>query len=229
MNNFERKPRKNYGFIYKYTSPSGKGYVGQTIRSLKERAKKNGVGYLPCTVFFRAIQKYGFENFKVEILGEFRIEILDEKEKEFILKENTLAPNGYNLQKGGAVNWIRKNPYINQFDLDGNFIKQYKTVIEAADDNDCAYQAISAVLNKRRPQYNGFIYRYDTEPKPEPFQTKKTHGRITAQYDLEGNLIATYKSASEAARATGGNARNIRLVCDGKRKTTNGYKWKYLD
>mgnify|MGYP003571263887 CR=1 FL=1 len=56
MNSFELKPKKGYGFIYKYTSPSGKSYIGQTIYSLKERAKtSNGAGYSNCIIFFRAI------------------------------------------------------------------------------------------------------------------------------------------------------------------------------
>ena len=57
------KPHNGYGFVYKYTSPSGKIYIGKTKTTLKERAKNNGNGYLNCTIFFRAIQKYGFEKF----------------------------------------------------------------------------------------------------------------------------------------------------------------------
>ena len=50
--------------VYCYTNlVNGKKYIGQTIKSLKERAKNNGNGYLNCTIFFRAIQKYGFEKF----------------------------------------------------------------------------------------------------------------------------------------------------------------------
>ena len=30
MNCFDKKPNKGFGFIYKYTSPSGKSYIGQT-------------------------------------------------------------------------------------------------------------------------------------------------------------------------------------------------------
>jgi hypothetical protein len=55
MNSFELKPKKGYGFIYMYTSPSNKSYIGQTIRSLSERAQKNGNGYVGCPIFFRAI------------------------------------------------------------------------------------------------------------------------------------------------------------------------------
>lgn len=36
---FYKKPHKGMGFVYKYTSPSGKNYIGQTINSLADRAK----------------------------------------------------------------------------------------------------------------------------------------------------------------------------------------------
>lgn len=236
MNSFELKPKKGYGFIYKYTSPSGKSYIGQTIQSLKERAKtSNGAGYSNCIIFFRAIQKYGFQNFQYEILGEFLIIELDEKEKYFILKENTLQPNGYNIKNGSAAATEKgktRKEKINQFDLNGNWTKSYNSLREAADDNNTNYQSISAVLRRLRTQHNGFIYRYDGEESPEPIQTQKTHGRITAQYDLNGNLIQTYPSANQAAIAIGKNSnagRNIRAVCQGQRETAYGFKWKYLD
>lgn len=236
MNNFDTQPKKGYGFIYKYTSPSGKSYIGQTIYSLKERAKTtNGTGYSNCTIFFRAIQKYGFENFKWEVLGEFLIEDLDEKERYFIEKENTLQPNGYNIKSGGAAAFEKgklRKERINQFDLNGNFIRSYESLRIAAEENNTNYQSISAVLRRIRPQLNGYIYRYDGEPNPEPVERKKTHGRITAQYDLNDNLIQTYPSANAAALAIGKNsnaARNIRAVCLGDRLTAYGFKWKYLD
>ena len=236
MNNFEKIPQKGYGFIYKYTSPSGKSYIGQTIYSLKERAKtSSGSGYSNCTIFFRAIEKYGFENFEYEILGEFPIEELDEKEKYFIKKENTLQPNGYNIKIGGASAFEKgklRRERINQFDLNGKFIKTYESLRLAAEDNNTNYQSISAVLRRIREQHNGFIYRYEGEEAPQPYTSRKTHGRITAQYDLNGNLIQVYPSANQAALAIGKDknaARNIRSVCAGERNTAYGYKWKYLD
>lgn len=236
MNSFDLKPNKGYGFIYKYTGPNGKSYIGQTIYSLKERAKtSNGSGYSNCTIFFRAIQKYGFENFKSEILGEFLIKELDEKEKFFIEKENTMQPNGYNIKPGGANAFekgkVRKER-INQFDLNGNFIKSYESLRVAAEDNNTSYQAISAVLRRIRKQHNSFIYRYDGEESPDPVETTKTHGRITAQYDMNGNFIQSYPSANQAAIALGKNSsagRNIRAVCTGERQSAYGFKWRYLD
>ena len=67
---------------------------------------------------------------------------------------NTLTPYGYNIEKGGLNDYKqrqkRKTP-INQYDLNGNFIKSYNSVIEAAKDNDTSYQAIGQVLQRKRP------------------------------------------------------------------------------
>lgn len=47
------------------------------------------------------------------------------------------------------------------------------------------------------------------------------------QYDLDGNLIATYTSAKEAAKITNSNYVSICQCCTGRNKTANGYIWKY--
>ena len=94
---FTSYPKEGFGFIYKYTSPSGKSYIGQTINSLSQRSK-NGCHYKNSTYFYNAIQKYGFENFKWEIFGEFPIEELSQNEIEFIKEYNTVVPFGYNIR-----------------------------------------------------------------------------------------------------------------------------------
>lgn len=49
------------------------------------------------------------------------------------------------------------------------------------------------------------------------------------QYDMEGNLIATYNGHPQAARAVGRSASSIYSACKGVTKTSAGFKWKYLD
>jgi group I intron endonuclease len=58
------------GIIYKATSPSGKVYIGKTIKLL-ERRKSNHLhdSKLFDCKFYRAISKYGFDNFKWEIIA----------------------------------------------------------------------------------------------------------------------------------------------------------------
>jgi group I intron endonuclease len=86
--------------VYKFTSPSGKSYIGQT-RNLRTRiaAHKSKSG---CIAFRDAISKYGFESFTQEILKDSLT--LDEAnywEKFYISEYNSLVPNGYNLAAGG--------------------------------------------------------------------------------------------------------------------------------
>lgn len=50
----------------------------------------------------RAIKKYGSERFLVETLCYVSRDIIDDTETKEIKDNNTLAPNGYNLQTGGT-------------------------------------------------------------------------------------------------------------------------------
>lgn len=96
------------GYIYCLTSPSNKKYYGKTKnfekRMIQHKNSTNKNWYI-CN----AIKKYGFENFKIEIieyyenLNENKLkEILNEREKFWIKKDNTLNEKiGYNLTKGG--------------------------------------------------------------------------------------------------------------------------------
>lgn len=49
------------------------------------------------------------------------------------------------------------------------------------------------------------------------------------QYDLQGNFIAEYESASAAARAINGYQGSISSACKGYQKSACGYLWRYED
>ena len=53
--------------VYKHTSPNGKVYIGITSRKPEQRWS-NGYGYVKNKHFTHAINKYGWENIKHEIL-----------------------------------------------------------------------------------------------------------------------------------------------------------------
>lgn len=86
--------------IYKYTNQiNGKMYVGRTSRTLTQRAGKNGAAYITCGRFWNAICKYGWENFKPEILAEhLSFEKSVELEKYYIdLYQSNNPEHGYNI------------------------------------------------------------------------------------------------------------------------------------
>lgn len=87
---------------------NNKKYVGYTTKSLEERKKnhyyksksKNNKHYFYLLPL--AIRKYGFNNFKWEVLFETdSITEVQEKEKYYIKHIKTISPNGYNLTIGG--------------------------------------------------------------------------------------------------------------------------------
>jgi group I intron endonuclease len=82
------------------TSPSGKSYIGQTTRTIEERFEEHVKHTSRCFAIKSAIQKYGWENIGKDWY-ECPDEDLDFDETFLISKMNTLAPNGYNLRKGG--------------------------------------------------------------------------------------------------------------------------------
>ena len=89
------------GIIYKITSPSGKVYVGQTMRSFETRVAEHKSKTSNCTALKNAINKYGDE-MKYEIIEEdVPQEHLDDREIHWISHSNSLAPGGYNLNTGG--------------------------------------------------------------------------------------------------------------------------------
>ena len=83
-----------------------KVYIGQSInihKRVQEHFWKStcnkDVSYN--SALHSAIRKYGKEHFHWEILEECDANQLDEKEKEYIEKYNSISPNGYNILSGG--------------------------------------------------------------------------------------------------------------------------------
>ena len=87
--------------IYKITNLiNGKIYIGQTIRTLKQRFAEHKSS--KTTLIGQAIQKYGRENFKIETVEKCKtLDKLNEREKFWIAQFNSKSPHGYNLTDGG--------------------------------------------------------------------------------------------------------------------------------
>lgn len=88
--------------VYKHTSPSGKVYIGITSQAPAQRWQ-GGLGYRRNPHFFRAILKYGWDNFSHEILSEgLSKEEACKVEVALIaaFKSNDKA-YGYNITNGG--------------------------------------------------------------------------------------------------------------------------------
>lgn len=93
----------NY-IVYKHTSPSGKVYIGITSQRPTKRWGLNGQNYSGSKYFWKAIQKYGWNNFTHEILCE-NLNQDEARELEMSLISEYRSNEeqfGYNITIGGG-------------------------------------------------------------------------------------------------------------------------------
>lgn len=203
--------------IYRmYNRITKKNYIGQTTRSLKERTAE----HIRCNkiVVDKAIKKYGIENFIVEeIDSALTIEELNEKEKYWIAKYNSLVPNGYNQCLGG--------------DNTCGFHHRAESKRKMSEAKSKAY------IGKENPFYNK---THSEESKKKMSDKRKgmkhlseeqiaklreSHRTVSVK-NIETN--ETFNSIKEAAEKHNIPDTHISRVCKGKRKTAGGYHWQYV-
>lgn len=109
------------GCIYKVTNiTNSKSYIGQTVQKV---ARRWAVHCHPSnnsnSAINKAILKHGKGNFEIEVVTEISkhlksdlIEELNRLEKYWILTENSMIPNGYNILSGGknreVPDWMKE-------------------------------------------------------------------------------------------------------------------------
>lgn len=174
-----------------------------------------------------AMKHYGVENFTFEILEICLPEDLDEKEKFYISKYNTYylaeESNGYNMTFGGeGQNGNGKK--VKQYDLNGNFIKEYNSIIEAARQCNVSDTGISNCCAKRRKQCGGFLWSYEDEDIIKPYKLK---GKKVNQYDLQGNYIQSFDSIKLAALSINCTLQLVSMCCRKEIKSAGKYQWRY--
>lgn len=133
-----------------------------------------------------------------------------------------------NLKANQSMAEARKIP-VDCYDLKGNFLASYNSSREAAKalGMDESMVCLALKTGGRRKQY--LIVKHG-DPAPKPYQRKGA--KAVNQYDLQGNFIATYEAAQEAALSLGKPrtaSTSIAAVCHGRRITAYGYKWKWRD
>ena len=94
---------ENNYFVYKHTFPNNKVYIGITQQE-PEKRWKNGLGYdAHQKIMKRAIQKYGWNNIRHEILYKnlSKNEACNKEIELIALYDSTNKQKGYNVSKGG--------------------------------------------------------------------------------------------------------------------------------
>lgn len=206
------------GIIYRYISPSGKSYIGQTTNEVYRRRMWFGKGRYTGgrSKIDRARKKHGPENFIYEVLlrnqySSIEVATLDlNKWETYYIGYYNTYKNGYNSTLGG----------------DGS--RGYTQSVEAL-------QKISKSL-KGRKKPNGFGSKVSSslkgvaksvEHRKKLSESKKNSGHKILQYSLTGEYIRTWNNIDEVAKALGVSRESIAGCCRGKSKTAHKFIWKY--
>ena len=123
---------------------------------------------------------------------------------------------------------------ILQYDLDGNFIKEWRSATKAAQNFHGTEANIRRVLYGKSYTAFGYQWKYKNQDKiilkiakAKKHEHLPTNSKPIIQLDLNDNIIAYYSSAKEAHRKT---LIDYSSICDSANHfthTAGGYKWRY--
>lgn len=219
------KNNKIYIGIHKTSNPNGfDGYIGCGVFVNRPSTYKKSK-----TPFQFAVNKYGVKNFKRITLGIYdTLEEAKEIER-YIVDDNFLKREDvYNATVGGGET-PDTSIEIYQYDLNGIFIKSWKSSVSAADYFNIASNNIRNAI-KTKGNSCGYLWTdiyyeklnisdYNTNPLKE----------IIYKFDANNNLIDKYNSVIEAAEKNNSKPRLIFNAISGKTKSKGFYYSKNKD
>lgn len=222
---------------------NGKRYIGITSQKPTNRWS-NGNGYKRCPLFFKAIEKYGWDAFRHEILyTNLTQEEAEHLEVELIKKYDTQnSEKGYNLARGGETNcgfhrteeFKRKLSDTRAGLYTGENSKLYgiprseetKEKIRKAQigvpKKDAVKQHMSESAKKRWQPDNQVEREYLRE-----LNLGGNSAKAKTVICLETGI--TYPSMRDVERALGIDTSCVTRCCKGERNTAGGYHWAYAE
>lgn len=201
------------GYIYVITNKiNGKQYVGKTLRTIEERFKQHLRDSNKITLeqrpLYKAIKKYGKENFDISLLEECSFKELSIKETYWIGKLDTYV-NGYNATLGG----------------DGKTLYNYEELANLYLEKDTSIKKLALEIGCDEHTISNALKECGIKPKT----TKEQLSKKVAQIDKKTNeILQIYPSCEAAEKACGKRGGHISQVCKGTRQSAHGYKWKYV-
>ena len=203
-------------YIYKITNQiNNKVYIGKTLETIesrwKEHIKDSKRERCEKRPLYAAFNKYGIDNFIIEEVEECPTETLNEREIYWIEYYHSFK-NGYNATTGGDG-----KPYCN-YDLIYALYKEGFSLKEISKKLNYGPDTCSKALK---------TFGITKEELIENGKNKIRKTIIQLDKDTE-EVLQIFSSLKEACESLGKQSSgHIAAVCQGKRKTAYGFKWKY--
>lgn len=220
--------------VYKHTSPNGLVYIGITTKNPRYRWN-NGNGYKPNKHFYNAILKYGWDNFKHEIVATgLSKETACKLEQTLIAEHDSTNPaNGYNRSIGGEcgslgvkytkeeIERIRsKRVYTSSWAKGKKFTEEHIEKIRIA---NTGKRHTEETKRKLSEAHKGKTTWISGKTMSDDVRGKTSIPILC----VETNIV--YFGMMEAERQTGIHHNNISKCAKGDRNTAGGYHWRYAD
>lgn len=139
-------------YLYCYTSPSGKKYVGITDcikRRQSEHSKKEFGCRKDTSKFAQAIRKYGYKNFTFEVIGWAKDRKIIEDFEIYFIELHDSVNSGYNITTGGSCAKIsRKFTAEKLIQIDNDLKNTDLTYLEIKNKYNISFAMISKIKNR---------------------------------------------------------------------------------
>lgn len=229
----------NY-IVYIHKTPNNKYYVGITKQSVENRWK-NSLGYRTQTVFYRAIQKYGWGNIEhIIVATNLTHDEACAMEVDLIAKYKSNNPKyGYNRTSGGdgTCNFSHKNPHSDEWRKKVSIantggkrtLEQRKRMSESAKGRHHTEQTKKQISETCKKVNTA---QYFNTPEVREKILRKSRVPIYL-LDDEGNIIKAFKSMTDCAKYLNISVSLVSLIINGKhQESVYAHKiikgeWKY--
>lgn len=174
---------------------------------------------------------YGADKFEIEILEfcENNQSTIDFLECKYI-------------RQLGTYNKVRVDGRkVKRFDLQGNFIKEYKNIREAAKDVNISMDNIyQCCKNIKKKSVRNSMWRFSDECPENKIENYKKYcpqgrkvGRKIVQFDKYGKFIRVFNKIYEAAQVLNADHATITRCCKHNKqeliRSAYGYKWQFYE
>lgn len=215
--------------LYKHTCPKGRVYIGITSQNVKTRWG-NGSNYKGNTYFTRAIKKYGWENFKHEIIATNLTELEAKNMEIESIKQyrSNERKYGFNISSGGESKKgttisEKQKEIIRKANIGRVFSKETRKKLSLASKKNWQNENFVEYMRAINSGPNNKMYGVKLTDE----QKKKRGALQIDQYDMDGNFINSFISIHEASNQTGISRDCISKCCRNIFKQAGGYIWRY--
>lgn len=213
--------------VYKHTNNiTNRVYIGITSQNPLKRWD-NGNGYKQCSLFYNAILKYGWDNFKHEILFDnLSKEEAETKEVELIaFYKSNQRKCGYNLAKGGNCTGKEQLTEEHKKKISEK-MRGRKLTDEHKKHLSEKFKGRKMSIEARQKMRAYHLGRTITEDN----KNKLIKSRSKSVYQIKDNqIIKQWDNISLAQQTLGISGNHISECCKGKRKSAGGFVWRYAN